>query len=279
MFRINSSLPVLLLNSLNQVNRLTATSLERLSTGLRINRAADNPAGLVVSEGLGALIASLEQANENATNANNLLQTAESALGEIDDILVRLKELAIEAADTSISDAERSAIQDEAAQLLEEIDRIAETTEFNDIQLLASTQNFTFFVGTGVAGVDETISVQLPASQASEFIAGVTSASIATSANSAALASLDLGIESVNLQRGPHRRGSEPPGVHPLGHRLQAGQPGDRSVGHPRRGLRRRDGQSDPGLHPGAEQRLRAGAGEPVERRHAVAFGVHLRTG
>ena len=201
MFRVNSEIPARIINSLNSSGSDAAKAIERLSSGLRINRAADDPVGLTISDRLRGMIASLQQAGRNADVAISFSQTAESGLEGIGDIVSRLKELAIEAADTSISTSTRSGIQIEASELLDEIDRIANVVSFNGSSVLASTDTYTFFVGEGSAGVDDTIGLTPPASQSSQFIAGITSANIAASANDDAITSLDLGVTSVSLQR------------------------------------------------------------------------------
>ncbi len=201
MFRVNSDLPARIINSLNSSGSSAAQAIERLSSGLRINRAADDPVGLTMSDQLRSMIASLQQAGRNANVAISFSQTAEGGLEEIGDIVSRLKELSISAADTSISTSSRSSIQIEASELLDEIDRIANVVGFNGTSVLASTDTFTFFVGEGSSTSSDTIALTLPASQASQFIAGITSANIATSANDDAITSLDLGVTSVSLQR------------------------------------------------------------------------------
>ena len=116
-------------------NRMTK-SLERLSSGLRINRAADDAAGLTIAENLRAQVVGLDRAISNAQDGISLIQTAEGALAEDTSILQRIRELAVQSANGTLTSLDRQAIQNEVTQLIDEIDRIAETTEFNSIKLL-----------------------------------------------------------------------------------------------------------------------------------------------
>ncbi|WPX07807.1 flagellin N-terminal helical domain-containing protein [Anaerocellum danielii] len=138
--RINNNI-----QALNTYNRLTinndalSKSLEKLSSGMRINRAGDDAAGLAISEKMRSQIRGLNQAQRNAQDAISLIQTAEGALNEVHSILQRMRELAVQAANDTNTDADRSAIQNEVDQLVSEIDRIANTTEFNTKKLLDGT--------------------------------------------------------------------------------------------------------------------------------------------
>jgi len=138
--RINNNI-----QALNTYNRLTinndalSKSLEKLSSGMRINRAGDDAAGLAISEKMRSQIRGLNQAQRNAQDAISLIQTAEGALNEVHSILQRMRELAVQAANDTNTDADRNAIQNEIDQLVSEIDRIANTTEFNTKKLLDGT--------------------------------------------------------------------------------------------------------------------------------------------
>ena len=121
------------------ISTLMGRSLERLSTGLRINRAADDAAGLAISEKMRAQIRGLEQASRNAQDGISLIQTAEGALNETHSILQRMRELAVQAANDTYTSTDRAEIQKEIDQLVEEVDRIAATTEFNNKKLLDGT--------------------------------------------------------------------------------------------------------------------------------------------
>ena len=135
--RINQNIASLSANrNLRITDEQRSKSLERLSSGLRINRASDDAAGLGISEKLRSQIAGLQQAQRNAQDGISLIQTAEGALSETSSLLVRMRELSIQAASESITDADRSNIASEMNQLIEEVDRISETTEFNTRKLL-----------------------------------------------------------------------------------------------------------------------------------------------
>ena len=113
-----------------------AKSTEKLSSGYRINRAADDAAGLSISEKMRGQIRGLDQASTNAQDGISLIQTAEGALNETHSILQRMRELAVQAANDTAVDEDRDAIKEEITQLSEEIDRIATTTQFNTMNLL-----------------------------------------------------------------------------------------------------------------------------------------------
>ena len=115
-----------------------AKSVERLSSGQRINSAKDDAAGLAVRELMRADIAVIKQGARNAQDAISMLQTMEGAMGSIDDVLIRMKELAEQAATGSYSQQQRNIMNNEFTQMIAEIDRISSTTEFNSIKLLNS---------------------------------------------------------------------------------------------------------------------------------------------
>jgi flagellin len=143
--------------NLNTSQSAVALSLQRLSSGLRINSARDDAAGLAISERLSAQIRGLNQAARNANDGISLAQTAEGALGEIGNNLQRIRELAVQARNATLSASDRAALQTEAAALRDEIQRVASTTAFNGVKLLDGTfTNMAFQVG---ANVSETITV------------------------------------------------------------------------------------------------------------------------
>lgn len=123
-------------NRLSSNNTQTSKSLEKLSSGLRINRAGDDAAGLAISEKMRGQIRGLDQAQRNSQDAISLIQTAEGALNETHSILQRMRELAVQSSNDTNTDVDRTSIQDEVNQLADEIDRIANTTEFNTKKLL-----------------------------------------------------------------------------------------------------------------------------------------------
>ncbi len=135
--RINTNISALnAWKNLTVTDTLMGKSLEKLSSGFRINRAADDAAGLAISEKMKAQISGLRQGARNAQDGISLIQTAEGALNETHSILQRMRELATQAASTTVSDSDRSQIQAELDELSSELDRIADSTKFNGISLL-----------------------------------------------------------------------------------------------------------------------------------------------
>ncbi|MGP4040727.1 flagellin N-terminal helical domain-containing protein [Gracilibacillus sp. D59] len=135
--RINHNIAALnTYRQLQGANNMQSNSMEKLSSGLRINRAADDAAGLAISEKMRGQIRGLDQAQRNAQDGISLIQTAEGALNETHSILQRMRELSVQSSNDTNTDADREEIQKEINQLTEEIDRIANTTEFNTQKLL-----------------------------------------------------------------------------------------------------------------------------------------------
>ena len=133
-----------------------AKSSEKLSSGYRINRAADDAAGLTISEKMRKQMRGLDQASTNAQDGVSAVQTAEGALTEVHSMLQRMNELATQAANGTNSESDREAIQNEITQLTTEIDRVAETTKFNETYLLKgngkTTTNVISSKDAGIAG-------------------------------------------------------------------------------------------------------------------------------
>ena len=190
-------------------------AIEQLSSGLRINKAADDAAGLAVSEELKNQVRGLNQAQRNAQDAISLLQTAEGALNETHSLLARMRELSIQSANDTLTASDRLHIQAEVNQLLSEVDRIAASTQFNKATLLdGSATNTVFHVGPNSEpsardGSNEvTFSIASASSNSlaiSALGSGATgqlsSMSFQTSAN-AAISTLDTAIEAVSSTRG-----------------------------------------------------------------------------
>ena len=127
------------MNTFRQLNMNTtngARSLEKLSSGLRINKAADDAAGLAISEKMRGQIRGLDQAARNAQDGISMIQTAEGALNETHSILQRMRELAVQSSNGTATDNDRAAIQSEIDQLVGEVDKIGNSTEFNTMKLL-----------------------------------------------------------------------------------------------------------------------------------------------
>ena len=132
-----------------------AKSTEKLSSGYRVNRAADDAAGLAISEKMRKQIRGLDQASANAEDGISAVQTAEGALTEVHDMLQRMNELAVKAANGTMSTDDRQTVQDEVEQLLTEIDRVAETTKFNELYMLkGDTSDKTVKLSAKDAGLD-----------------------------------------------------------------------------------------------------------------------------
>ena len=130
-----------------------ATSMQRLSSGLRVNSAKDDAAGLAIAERMHSQIRGMNQAARNANDAISLLQTAEGASSKVTDMLQRMRELAVQAANGTNSDADRKALQSEVEQLKAEIDRVGATTKFNGLQVFDQSRHRA--VGSGNSVVDD----------------------------------------------------------------------------------------------------------------------------
>ena len=177
-------------------------SFERLSSGYRINNAADDAAGLAVSETLGAQIRAFSVAERNTSNAVSMSQTAESGLGQLGDILVRMRDLSVQAANGDLSSAARGNIDTEFQLLKAEIDRLSQSTKFNGKDMLAGTATtFDFQVGIGSTSSD-IISVSFGGISLSNF--GLSGTNVAGSDGAAAIAAIDqvdVAFATVNARR------------------------------------------------------------------------------
>lgn len=178
-------------------------SLARLSSGFRINRAADDAAGLAISEQLKAQIRGLRQASRNASDGVSLVQVAEGGLNEISSMLIRLRELAIQGSSDTIGDTERKFIDVEYQQLKSEMQRIAESTSFNGYDLLNGTGGvIDIQVGTGNDPFQDRISFNASAANASLQSLGVAAESISSKAQAQlSLDAVDKAIISVSAIR------------------------------------------------------------------------------
>ena len=193
-------------NRMLGVNTLAqAKSTERLSSGYRINRAADDAAGLTISEKMRAQIRGLTQASANAQDGISCVQTAEGALNEVEDMLQRMNELAVKSANGTNTSADREAIQKEVSALQEEISRVAESTEFNTQKLLngdfAGNKAKVLQVGAE-NDEDQTIKIDIAAMDASSL--GVDSSKVDVSTKDGAKSAIDAikeAIDEVSAQR------------------------------------------------------------------------------
>jgi flagellin len=195
--------------SLNAQRNLMGTklgldkSLEKLSSGFRINRAGDDAAGLAISENLKAQIRGLKQASRNAQDGVSLVQVAEGSLNEISSIMIRLRELAVQAASDTIGPVERQFLNVEYDQLISETDRIADGTEFNGTQLLSGTGSILDFqVGTRNDPNIDRLSFDASKADANAAALGVNLTSVADKASAQnSLTAIDQAIVSVSAMR------------------------------------------------------------------------------
>jgi flagellin len=171
-----------------------AKSMERLSSGYRINRAADDAAGLAISEKLRGQIGGLAQAQRNAQDAVSLVQTAEGSLTEIHAMLQRVRELAVQYKNGSLSTADRTAIQSEVNQLGSEIERIGVSAEFNGISLLSQASSITFQVGSDDGEVISVSTISLGQSLTVSYHQ-------LTAAGATDISEIDAAIDKVSTQR------------------------------------------------------------------------------
>ena len=193
-------------------NTRLAQSIERISSGIRINRGADDAAGLAISEGLRSDIRALRQATRNANDGISLVNVTEGALNEQSSILIRLRELASQAATGTVGSTERATIQLEFSALRDELTRIAQTTEFNGIGLIdgnlassvASTSHTLIQIGidsTSNSRIDLNATLGLDAVTSSTL--GIASLSVTASAEAlTALTTIETAIASVTASRG-----------------------------------------------------------------------------
>jgi flagellin len=190
------------LKHLNRTSRALSRSFERISSGLRIARAADDAAGLGVAENLRAAHTSARVASRNTNDGISIIAVAEGASAEVGNILVRMRELAVQSSSETLDDDERAYIQDEFLSLSAEVDRIAQVTEFNGLQLSEGTVT-QLDVQVGInAGTTNQITIALGDLRSATL--GVDSAAmtlVSVTGAQAALTALDLAISSVSGYR------------------------------------------------------------------------------
>ncbi|MDQ3003675.1 MAG: flagellin [Fibrobacterota bacterium] len=198
-------------NALKNQQISLGKSLEKLSTGLRINRASDDAAGLSVSESLRSRIRGMGRAKSNAEDGIALLQIAEGATGEVNNILQRMRELAIQSATDTMTTTERAYIDKEFSQLLSEITRISNSASYNGMTLLDGAAG-SFGVSGGAASVlhigagsstsVDRISITITAMSLGALGMNVTTTAVSTSSSAlSSLSIIDLAIKSVNTMR------------------------------------------------------------------------------
>lgn len=168
---------------------------EKLSSGLRINRAGDDAAGLAISEKMRGQVSGLNQASRNAQDGISLIQTAEGALDETHSMLQRLRTLSVQSSNGTYISADRANIQKEVAQLTEEITEITKKTEFNKMKLInGSTDSVKFQVG---ANADQTIAISMESMAASAL--GISALSMSSASDAmAAISTIDAAINTVS---------------------------------------------------------------------------------
>ncbi len=165
--RIRTNISSLKAQSYMQKNtQAMGTNMERLASGYRINKSSDDAAGLAVSESLRGQIKGLNQAKRNANDAVSMVQIAEAGMDEMNSIMIRLRELTVQSSSDTLGDTERGYLNREYTQLVDEVDRIAKTTEFNGIKLFdtGDKEQFVIQVGSNFSEPDEnkdTISINL----------------------------------------------------------------------------------------------------------------------
>lgn len=189
--------------NLTGTNRAMDQSLARLSSGFRINQAADDAAGLAISENLKGQIRGLGQASRNANDGISLVQVAEGGLNEVSSMLVRLRELGVQAASDTIGDTERKFVDVEYQQLKSEIQRISEVTTFNGYDLLNGTGGLMDIqVGVYNDPFKDRISFNTAAANSSLESLGIFAESVATKEGAqTSLSSIDTAMVSVNAMR------------------------------------------------------------------------------
>jgi flagellin len=203
--RINTNVPALVAQrNLRTTRQSLDRTLERLSSGSRINHAGDDAAGLAISESLRAQIRGIGMAERNAQDGVSLVQVAESAMGEVSNILIRLRELGVQAASDTIGPGERKFLDLEFQESLAEIDRIANSTEFNRVPLLnGSASTFEIQVGTrNNPGVDRIKLFDGNSADINVVALGLNLSTVADKASAQnSLASIDGALQSVTSIR------------------------------------------------------------------------------
>jgi len=188
--------------NLANVNGKLGDNFRRLSTGLRISTAADDAAGLAISERLRSQVRSLEQAKRNANDGISLVQTAEGALNEVSSIMIRLRELAIQSSNGTVSNQDKETLDQEFQSLISEVNRIGQSTEFNGVKLLdGSSSSVNFQVGFGTSASIDQISVSLSAALSTSL--SLNTLDIGSGGNtSLAISQIDNAIDTISGLRG-----------------------------------------------------------------------------
>lgn len=195
--RINTNLNAMIAtNQMSKNTALAGSSMEKLSTGLRITKAGDDAAGLAVSEKMRAQIRGMEQAERNVQDGISMVQTAEGALEEAGNIAQRMRELGVQAGNDTLSDDDRTKVKEELKQLQDEMKKISEETKFNGKQLLNTAGTFTIQAGAN----SETRKIET--ADLSSIANGLSTISVSTSAQAQSFVEkVDTALESINNAR------------------------------------------------------------------------------
>ena len=190
------------MNNLSKTQRSLSQAFSRISSGLRINSAADDAAGLAMSENMDSEARSLRQAQRNTHDGISVIQTAEGATQEVSDIIKRMRELATQSSSETLANTERSYIQDEFSELSKEVDRIANVTEFNGVALAnGTTASLNVQVGANNTA-DDRIAITLGNLKATQLKVDTGNISLGTAASAqSALSTLDKALGTVNASR------------------------------------------------------------------------------
>ena len=196
--RINTNVSAL--NTSRILRRSTGDlnkSLERLSSGLRINRAADDAAGLAIAEGFRSVVRGAQVAQRNSQDGVSMVQTAEGGLSETTNILQRIRELAVQAANGTQSTQNRAALDAEVQQLLAQVDNVALDTEFNGVRVLSANQTITLQAG---AQMSQFLAIAVTGAKTSDIkVNGVSVSTVALATS--AISTIDQALQSVNMLR------------------------------------------------------------------------------
>jgi len=199
-------------NSLYKSNKELGKSLEKLSTGLRINRSSDDAAGLAISENLRTMIRGAAQAQRNAMDGTSMLQIAEGAANEISEVLQRMRELSIQASNDTLTSTERAYTNQEFSALRNEIDRIASVTNFNGKELISNTagrfgtkgatSNNVLWIDAGATVGTDSLTISIDTLTVSSLNTNLATATLTTQTGAAnSISMIDAAINSVNNTR------------------------------------------------------------------------------
>ncbi|MDH5230118.1 MAG: flagellin [Gammaproteobacteria bacterium] len=191
--------------NLNKSQGSMQTALQRLSSGLRVNSAKDDAAGLAISERFTAQIRGLNQATRNASDGISLAQTAEGALGEVASNLQRIRELAVQSANATNSSSDRASLQSEVTQLQNEMSRVLAGTEFNGVNVLGASATLNFQIGANSLSTTNQIAVTTTNVAADAGVAPALSASVSTAAGAlTTIDTIDTALDAISTTRGTY---------------------------------------------------------------------------